>query len=120
MSKGLTKPQKEEIAADISEVMSRYKEVDNLRKADIIHVYPTGHYGKFNDGYYDAQYFTVKFFNRDTKQMWAPNREFDGLRFAAHAEVVSSSIWLDGSFLVRLKTPATVLLGQCLQIGAFV
>ena len=98
------------------EVFSRYKENQKLTHADIFHLYDTGEECyKNNSGYHDSRHFELIAFNSNTMQKRNLGRH-DGIIHYGETPMLSSRIYADGSFFIRMKKPLEIHNFQCVEL----
>jgi len=114
----LTPKRKLEKQKRIDDIINMYKEVDDLEKADIFHVYPTNEYGFIDSkGYYDSQLFSIVAFNSITFQMKRYECKSDAIKFFNDAKVKLTQIFIDGAFLIKMTQPEIFNVWQVISIG---
>lgn len=94
------------------DVLKEYIEEETLNVFDIIHLYPSGELC-YPNGYYDSQWFELIGYNTETMEFSNLGKHKDGLNFNMLATygipiIQRISIYLDGSTLIKFKTPIRI------------
>lgn len=102
---------------NVQKVFDRYKENENLKEADIFHLYDTGEEClKDNTGYHDSRHFRLVGFNTQTMEKCELGRH-DGLEsFSDNLCIRKIRVYADGSFFISLSRPAKLHLFQCVSL----
>jgi hypothetical protein len=101
---------------DYQEVFSRYKVNENLKNADIIHIY--GGKPTFKDGgYKDSRYMKIVFFNTSTMEKRETIEDYhDGIDLF-NSTINHIKIYSDGSTLIKLIELHSIgIETQCISI----
>lgn len=102
---------------DKIDVLNQYEWDENLESFNIIHLYPLDI--AFPDGYYDARKFRLIAFNIKTMT----KKDFDihdAVFYHDNILIDRSTIFADGSTLIKFKEMATVIYnGQAIEIGRY-
>lgn len=103
---------------NVQKVFDRYKENENLKEADIFHLYDTGEECiKDNTGYHDSRHFKLIGFNTKTMEKCELGRH-DGLEsFSDNLCIRKIRVYADGSFFISLSRPAKLHLFQCVSLS---
>lgn len=98
---------------NVKEVFDRYTETEELKEADIFHLYDTGEECiKDNSGYHDSRHFELIVFNTKTMQKKNCGRH-DGITSCSNdLPIQRMRIYADGSFFVKLGRTAKIELFQ--------
>lgn len=86
-----------------------YTDNPDLKSFHILHMYPERKMA-YPDGYYDSRFFELIGFNTDTMERRSLGRH-DSLdnRFEMEFKVTMIRVFVDGSTMVKLSSPATFM-----------
>ena len=93
--------------------LSRYTEVENMEKCDILHLYNTKKYWADNDWFYDAMMFDLWAYNTKTKQKIYLWEKDEIMPYDCGIQMIR--IFVDGSTLVRFKELVKIWWGQSMN-----
>ncbi len=98
---------------DVKEVFNRYTETNELKEADIFHLYDTGEECiKDNSGYHDSRHFELIAFNTETMQKKNCGRHDGITSYSNDLPIRMMRVYADGSFFVKLGRTAKIEMFQ--------
>ena len=103
---------------NVNEVFDRYTNNENLKEANIFHLYDTGEKCiENNSGYHDSRHFNLIAFNTETMEKCNLGRH-DGIEnINNNLSIDILRVYADGSFFVRLKSLAKISNFQCVTLS---
>lgn len=103
---------------NVNEVFDRYQHNEDLKEADIFHLYDTGeNCFENNSGYHDSRHFNLIAFNTKTMEKVDLGRH-DGIEnLNENLSINIVRVYVDGSFFIRLNRLAKISNFQCVTLS---
>lgn len=102
---------------DTKQLFDLYEAVENLKNADIFHLYDTKEECfKDNSGYHDSRHFILWAFNTSTRKKCNLGKH-DGIENFSEENIINKiRVFADGSFMIRFENPVNIENQQCISL----